>query len=94
MKNIIDAPEQPRIVSGEIKASGVCTYTPEDIKCDTEDSGAFWDFSIEGYAKCSNCEMSFEALPTPYMFELNNLYCRHCGKRMIHNILEDNKYEM
>lgn len=58
------------------------TYTPKETKCDTEDSGAFWDFSVPGYAKCSNCERSFEALPTVFMFKENNKFCRMCGKAM------------
>ena len=41
-----------------------------------------WKFISKGYANCSNCGTIFEALPTDYTFERNNIYCRHCGARM------------
>jgi hypothetical protein len=61
---------------------GPSTYTQNETKCDTGDSGAFWTFEIPGYAKRSSCGRSFEALPTKSMFKENNKFCRMCGKAM------------
>ena len=58
------------------------TYTPTETKCDTGENKAFWDFSVSGYAKCSSCKRSFEALPAVFMFKENNKFCRMCGKAM------------
>ena len=41
-----------------------------------------WEFIGDSYANCTSCGTIFEALPTKYFFELNNLYCRHCGAKM------------
>ena len=41
-----------------------------------------WEFIGNGYANCTNCGTIFETLPTKYVFERNNLYCRHCGAKM------------
>jgi hypothetical protein len=64
------------------ESSEAITYTQNETKCDTGDSGAFWTFEIPGYAKCSSCGRSFEALPTESMFKENNKFCRMCGKAM------------
>ena len=64
------------------ESSEAITYTQNETKCDTGDSGAFWTFEIPGYAKCSSCGRSFEALPTELMFKENNKFCRMCGKAM------------
>lgn len=53
-----------------------------DSKRDTDENRAFWLFDIPGYAKCSSCGRSFEALPTKFMFKENNKFCRMCGKAM------------
>lgn len=62
--------------------SKIDTDRGHETKCDTDDSGAFWTFEIPGYAKCSSCGRSFEALPTEFMFKENNKFCRMCGKAM------------
>ncbi len=34
------------------------------------------------FANCSECGTAFEALPTMFAFEANNIFCRHCGAKM------------
>jgi hypothetical protein len=41
-----------------------------------------WEFIGDDYANCSNCGTIFETRPTPYFFEANNKFCRHCGADM------------
>jgi hypothetical protein len=41
-----------------------------------------WIRMGDRYANCSNCGTAFEALPTMFAFEANNIFCRHCGARM------------
>jgi hypothetical protein len=72
-------PENPLCLGEYLRPS---TCTQNETKCDTEDSGAFWTFEIPGYAKCSSCGRSFEALPTELLFKENNKFCRMCGKAM------------
>lgn len=65
----------------EITYEVVAISEPKELK-DTE---AQWDFTIKGYAQCTNCKTSFETLPTVFAFKANNSYCRNCGKRMINS---------
>lgn len=48
----------------------------------TEVKHGKWEFIGDKYANCTNCGTIFEALPTKYVFQRNNLYCRHCGTEM------------
>lgn len=41
-----------------------------------------WEHLGNRFANCSNCGTIFEALPTLYAFEVNNIFCRHCGAKM------------
>ena len=71
-------------ISEDVTWEVIAVVEPQELK-DTE---AEWDFTLTGYAKCTNCNTSFETLPTVSAFKANNNYCRHCGKRMI-NTKED-----
>lgn len=64
------------------EAGGPGTLLPEEQNKPEGQNKAFWDFSVLGYAKCSSCERSFEALPTVAGFKANNKFCRMCGKAM------------
>lgn len=43
---------------------------------------ARWEPLGEHYENCTNCGTIFEALPTQYVFEVNNKFCRNCGAKM------------
>jgi hypothetical protein len=81
-RNLVPKSKASKNFFWQDEGSEPITNTQNETKCDTGDSGAFWTFEIPGYAKCSSCGRSFEALPTEVMFKENNKFCRMCGKAM------------
>lgn len=41
-----------------------------------------WEYLGDKYVNCTVCGTIFEALPTAYAFEKDNIHCRHCGAKM------------
>lgn len=81
----IEVIKRRKYISADLEFEVVAISEPKELK-DTE---AEWDFTLKGYAKCTNCKTSFETLPTAFAFRANNSYCRHCGKRMINSTIEE-----
>lgn len=75
-------PEPAKNSPSREEAGGPGTLLPNEQNESEGQNKAFWDFSVSGYAKCSSCERSFEALPTVAGFKANNKFCRMCGKAM------------